>query len=96
LKACPTKRFYKDCFRLRSEGEEGEHFWKEMMDNKERITLVEFEMCADTSSLLEDDETLEDFVADDPDHAFYSSRIGNEEVCFIQTAGFEFIFRGEK
>ena len=83
-------RYLGQCDRLRMCGDE--ESWQTMMAQKQPISKEEFETRCDLSQLLEDDETLDDFIAGDPDAAFYKSVWGDKPAYFIQTAGFEFIF----
>lgn len=84
--------FYMQCDKFRQQAG-GEEMWQEMMRNASRITQQEFEEACDTNYLLDQDETLEDFIASDPSSYFARSVIGTEVVYFVATCGFEFIFR---
>lgn len=84
--------FFQPCDRYRMNFESGEENWHEMMGNKKEIPVESFLKIADTSRLLDDDETVEDFMASDPEAATYISTIKDEKVAFIATSGFEFIF----
>ena len=87
-----VKCYKGQCDRVRRTPE-GEAFWQEMMKNKVEITEEEFLNHVDPSSVLDDDETWEEYYRDnkrsDPDFAFYKS---GEDIYFFQTAGFEFIW----
>jgi len=78
------------CDSLRRSGCEEE--WQKMMAQKKPISKAKFASMCDSSKFLDDDETLNDFVADHTDIKFYKSMWGNKPCCFIQTAGFEFVF----
>jgi hypothetical protein len=78
------------CDYLRRKGFEEE--WQEMMSRKRPISRSEFEALCNLDRLLDDGEGLDDFIASDPDSKFYRSLWGNRPCCFVQTAGFEFIF----
>lgn len=82
--------FLGPCDRLRMAGNETK--WQEMMHHKTPISAEEFGQACALKTLLEDDETLWDFVAGDPDSGFYTSIWGGQPCMFIQTHGFEFIF----
>ena len=63
-----------------------------MMKRKVKIDAESFLSLTNTEDLLDEDETVYDFVADDPDHGFYVSTVNSKPVTFIAHAGFEFIF----
>lgn len=93
-KKAPTTQFtyFNQCDRWRTKYSEGEKHWQEMMDKKVKIDAELFLYLTDTEGLLDEDETVYDFVADDPDHGFYVSTANSKPVTFIAHAGFEFIF----
>jgi len=74
----------------------GEDLWQRMMLLRQSISLEEFEDACDISDLLDEDETLEQFLADDPKSGAYLSYWGNQKCMFIQSSGFEFIFTSNK
>ena len=82
--------FLGPCDRLRMAG--GEEHWQQMMLEKAPISIDQFARDRDLLTLLEDDETLEDFIASDPESGFYTSIWGDQPCRFIQTCGFEFVF----
>lgn len=85
--------FFNTCDRWRIKFKHGEDNWQIMMANKEPISKGALEMIIDLSGIMdEEDETLDDFIANDPDSSFYRSNIEGVKVAFFQTAGFEFIF----
>jgi len=84
--------YFNQCDRWRTRYEDGEQNWQEMMKKKRPVSLEAFLLMADVSQLLDEDETLSDFVADDPEHGFYISEANSKPVLFIAHAGFEFIF----
>lgn len=84
--------YFTQCDKWRIRYVEGESLWHKMMRNKRPITVEAIKSKAELQDLLDDDETIEEFIADDPDAGFYLSHLGSEYVLFIQTAGFEFIF----
>lgn len=86
--------YFGQCDRLRRKPG-GEEAWQGMMRNKRKVSMSTFLRKVDVSDILEDGETVEDFVADDPDSAFYESDWNGRRVWFLQTSGFEFIF-GDK
>lgn len=85
-------KFFDQCDRFRCNLRREEQ-WQEMMRRKRRVRQSEFERNVDPSAILDDDETLDDWMASSGDGQFFRSQIGDETVYFIQAAGFEFIFR---
>lgn len=81
------------CDRFRQDAQ-GESDWQEMMNKAQRVSIDQFEAVCDPESLLDEGETLEDFMAcsSDPSSGFYVSSIRNHRVLFCQSEGFEFIF----
>ena len=82
--------------------EGGETLWQQMMQNRQPISEQEFLSAVDMSDMLDPDETPEQFLAnsygsDPQETAFYKSHWDHqgqiEDVMFLQTHGFEFIFR---
>lgn len=80
------------CDRIRRLYAEGEAFWQEMMQNAEPVGQEDFAAAVDLSALLEDDETLEAYTADDPSSGTFRSSVAGQPVFFVQTHGFEFVF----
>lgn len=72
--------------------DQGELIWATLMNKAERIALDEFEDACDLSGLLEEGETLEDFIGSDEYSGAYRVRLGSQTTYFIQTSGFEFFF----
>lgn len=70
----------------------GEAFWQEMMATAKPISRQAFARHVDPAKLLDADETLDEFVADDPTAGFYAARVAGRPVYFVATGGFEFIF----
>lgn len=56
------------------------------------IGASEFKRLCRLETLLDEDETLEEFMADDETAGLYKSVWGGGSCLFIQTSGFEFIF----
>ena len=83
-------RYLGQCDRLRCHSED---HWQAMMSQKQPVSKEEFVAMTDLSELLDDeDETIDDFIAGDPDAGFYKSVWGDSPAYFLQTHGFEFIF----
>lgn len=70
----------------------GEEFWHELMDNREEISKDDFLLNINPSRVVEDDETVDDFIAGDLDSYFAKTVINNKLYYFIGTHGFEFIW----
>ncbi|AXH60105.1 hypothetical protein [Pseudomonas amygdali] len=62
------------------------------MNNAQRISLDEFADACDLSSLLDEDETLDDFISSDECSGAYRVEVGQQVTYFLQTSGFEFFF----
>ena len=86
--------YFTQCDKWRRNFTNGESNWQEMMANRTAIDESEFLDCVDieTSAFLDEDESLEEFMRDDPESGFYASSIKGNVLYFIQTCGFEFIF----
>jgi hypothetical protein len=69
-----------------------------MIKNKSELNVEEFKKDLDAGQLLDDDETIDDFLnylSSNDDIKFYNSKWGDKECKFIQTSGtngFEYIF----
>jgi len=72
--------------------EEGESFWQTLMNQAEKISKEDFLSNINPDNILEDDETVDDFIAADPDSYFAKSIVNNNLYYFIGTHGFEFIW----
>jgi len=83
-------KYLGQCDRLRLRGHEA--LWSEMIRQKVPVCMEHFEQQCDLSSILDEDESLSDFIAGDPTSEFYASFWGAQKCLFIQTHGFEFIF----
>ena len=79
------------CNRLRV-NDSGDQIWHSLMAKAERIQFDEFSEFCDLSGLLEDGETLDDYISVDPWAGAYKVETDAEPVVFIQRAGFEFFF----
>ncbi len=85
--------YFEQCNRFRTNFPQGEDLWQEMMAKKEKIEPSVFETACDTSGMLDEDETLEEFMfASDPEAACYKSIVRGTEIYFVQCCGFEFIY----
>jgi len=86
------------CDRLRLNNPENELKWHEMIKNKSDLNIEEFKKDLDAGQLLDDDETIDDFLnylSSNDDIKFYNSKWGDKGCKFIQTSGtngFEYIF----
>lgn len=80
------------CDHLRLRFPEGEDFWQAMMHAAQPIPLDELERNVEVAAILDDEETLGQFVESDPDAAAFRAVVNGDPVYFLQVAGFEFIF----
>lgn len=91
------KNFFGVCNKVRSLSNENEQKWYEMMKNKKKVTFKFFIDNTKMYEMLDDDETPENYIKDsirsDSKTSAYISNWGDEEVLFLQSAGFEFIFK---
>jgi hypothetical protein len=85
-------QFAIQCDRLQNTVENGREIWNGLMTSAVRIQPEEFEAVCDMGDWLEEGETLEDYVASDPDWACYRTETSQGFVYFLQTSGFEFFF----
>lgn len=97
IKQTIKKDFFGVCDKVRSLSDENEQYWHTMMDNKKHIKFDTFIKNVNMSKMLDDDETPEQYIKDairsDPETRTYVSNWGDEQVLFLQSAGFEFIFK---
>ncbi|WP_410950788.1 hypothetical protein [Pseudomonas sp. S1(2024)] len=80
------------CDRLQMKVEHGREIWNSLIASATRIQPAEFVAACDLDGLLDEEETLEDYVASDPDWACYRCDTAQGQVYMLQTAGFEFFF----
>lgn len=79
------------CDRIRRTTE-GEDFWQELMKNKKIISKNNFLSKINPSNILDDDESIDDFIVSDKDSYFAKSIVNKKIYYFIGTSGFEFIW----
>jgi ribosomal protein S18 acetylase RimI-like enzyme len=90
----PTQNYIGQCDRVRMKPG-GEEFWQEMMKNRKGISRDVFLSKVNPVEILDDDETLDEYFADD-EITFYRSSVAGRELYFIATSGtngFEFIWQ---
>lgn len=80
------------CDRLRHHNPVNDKNWHVMMQNKRMVSKEEFLKNVDISPLLDEDESVEDFLKNHSDAEFFFSFWGNKSSYFMATKGFEFIF----
>ena len=90
LKKISRARYIGQCDNLRKCG--NEELWQEMMQQAIPISREEFAQSVDISAILDPEESIEEWGADDPETGFYISKWGDRDCYFAQTAGFEFIW----
>ena len=76
-------QYFGQCDRMRCD-KVGEDNWQNMIAQHQKVPMEEFQMMCDHAGLLED-ESLEEFIADDPDSYFAKSMWGNKECYFLMT-----------
>jgi GNAT superfamily N-acetyltransferase len=79
------------CNRLRV-NDFGDQVWHTLVAKAERITFEEVSKVCDLSGLLDEGETLDDYIAIDDWAGAYKVETEGEPVVFIQRASFEFFF----
>lgn len=79
------------CARLRV-SDLGDQVWHSLVAKAERISFEDFSEACDLSGLLDEEETLDDYVATDDWAGAYKVEVDGKSVAFIQRAGFEFFF----
>ena len=79
------------CDKLRK-SPDGEHNWHNMMATAKPVSVREFLSQVDMSPLLDEGESVEDFLKNMSDVKFYLSSWGNQPAYFMGTKGFEFVF----
>lgn len=84
-------RYALSCNRLRV-NDEGDQVWHSLVAKAERIQFDEFAAVCDLSGLLEEGETLDDYICVDEWAGAYKVETDAEPIAFIQRAGFEFFF----
>ena len=84
--------YFMQCDKWRRLGDKEEQAWHEMIRNKQAISQEGFVDRVEINHLLEEGESLDEYVADDPEHGFYLSAVNGMPVYFLQHSGFEFIF----
>ena len=90
-KVASKMKYVGQCDKLRKE-QGGEEAWQDMMSNKKQISLSKLKSSVDADAILDEDESLEDFVAGWDDAKIYESEWDSRPAMFIQMGGFEFIF----
>ena len=88
-------QYFNQCDKWRTQFENGEANWQEMMANKEPLSLEQFGKVVDYDTFFDpddDEDNIENYIWDDPDSGFYRSEVNGTKVLFFQTSGFEFIF----
>ena len=86
-------KYLGQCDKLRCD-KFGEDNWNNMIESKQLVNISEFKKMCDYEVLIEENETLETLISDDPDSYFAKSRWGKNPCYYLMTKGFEFIFVG--
>ena len=91
------KQYLGQCDQLRFQNPENEDKWQDMMRLKKKISFTRFLNSVDMSEMLDDDVTPKDYIKDcireDDETGSYISKWGEDTCMFLQTSGFEFIFK---
>lgn len=86
------KTFIGTCDRLRINNPQNDTFWHIMIKNKSEISKSEFLQQTDITSILDEDETFDEFM-NNYSGSYFKSIWNNNECTFIKLdAGFEYIF----
>ena len=80
------------CDRLRLGNAENNAAWHEMMKNAEPVPPDEFFKSVDFSRVMDEDETVEQWIQANHDAQFFKSVWNGRPAYFAQTGGFEYIF----
>ena len=87
-----TYQYAIQCDKLQRDNPNGEAIWATIMLNATRVPTQLFIDSVDLDGFLDEDEPLEDYMADDPDSACYRYDHAGEVIFFVQHAGFESFF----
>lgn len=87
-----THRYSIQCDKLQRDIPNGEAIWATLMYHARRVDPLQMLEAVDMSSFLDEDESFEDYIADDPEAACYLYEHEGEQVYFLQHAGFESFF----
>jgi len=82
--------FFQPCDRWRVNNPQANLLWGKMIKSSEPISKKSFEKIVDIKDLLEEDETLSEFMS--YDESYFRSSFDGITVAYAQTHGFEFIF----
>lgn len=80
------------CDRVRQDCAGGEGNWQYMIENAVKVPLEELGAVVDVTEIMDEDETWNSYIEDNPDAIAYKSMWGDKPCYFLQTAGFEFIW----
>ncbi len=84
-------KYLGQCDNLRCDAP-GEDNWNKMIQNRQIVDISEFKKMCNYEILVEDNETLEEYISDGPDSYFAKSIWGERPCYYLMTKGFEFIF----
>jgi len=91
-KASKNFKYLGQCDKLRCDNI-GEDNWYKMIDEHIPVSMEEFMSQCDWRAIVdEDEEGLDNFIADDPSGYFAKSVWGDKDCYYLMHAGFEFIF----
>jgi hypothetical protein len=89
-----TQSYIGQCDKIR-QTLEGEDLWRKIMSFKRFVSKEDFMDHIDPSNILDEDETIDEFMKSDPDAYYAYSRVDNINYWLIGHSGFEFIWRSD-
>ena len=67
--------------------------WHKMIDSHVKVSMEELMSQCDWKAIVDEDEnSLGEFIMDDPEAYFAKSVWGHQDCYYVMTGGFEFIF----
>jgi len=84
-------KYFGQCNEVRCDKTE-ENNWQNMIKKHKKVFKEEFEKNCDINVILDEDETLNEFITADPSSYFAKSFWGDKKCYYLMTHGFEFIF----
>lgn len=72
---------------------EGQELWDKLMEKGTPISKEDFMANVDPSTILDEGEGLDDWMAGDPEANFYHATVAGRAYYFIKHSGFEFIWK---
>ena len=85
-------KYIGQCDRIRK-NPDGERFWRYVMGHAVPVSQEEFLNQCDISPLLDENETVEQFLSDYRTVGYYKANYNNTGYYWFGTRGFEFFFK---